>query len=85
MALNDILGISNEKKAGLSEERIKAVMPVIRQYIAFWREYPDLFVDFLQTGADFTRKKNFEFFFYQRVFIRVAIRYKYVYMVFPRA
>ena len=67
MALNDILGISNEKKAGLSEERIKAVMPVIRQYVAFWREYPDLFVDFLQTGADFTRKKNFEFFFYQRV------------------
>ena len=85
MALNDILGISNEKKAGLSEERIKAVMPVIRKYIAFWREYPDLFVDFLQTGADFTRKKNFEFFFYQRVFIRVAMRYKYVYMVFPRA
>ena len=86
MALADLLNLSNKnKKIGLSEERVRAIVPVARQYIAFWREYPDLFVDFLQTGGDPDRKKELNFFFYQRVFLRAAMRYKYVYMVFPRA
>lgn len=86
MALADLLNLSNKnKKIGLSEERVRAIIPVARQYIAFWREYPDIFVDFLQTGGDLTRKKELNFFFYQRVFLRAAMRYKYVYMVFPRA
>lgn len=73
------------KKIGVSEERIRAVISELRKYIAFWREYPDLFVDFLQTGGDFSKPKKFKFFFYQRVFLRAAMRYQYVYMVFPRA
>lgn len=86
MALVDLLNLSNKnKKIGLSEERVRAIIPAARQYIAFWREYPDIFVDFLQTGGDLTRKKELNFFFYQRVFLRAAMRYKYVYMVFPRA
>lgn len=86
MALQDLLNLSNNrKKIGLSEERVRAIVPVAREYIAFWREYPDLFVDFLQTGGDATKKKELNFFFYQRVFLRAAMRYKYVYMVFPRA
>lgn len=86
MALADLLNLSNKnKKIGLSEERVRAIVPAARQYIAFWREYPDIFVDFLQTGGDPTRKKELNFFFYQRVFLRAAMRYKYVYMVFPRA
>lgn len=86
MALADLLNLSNKnKKIGLSEERVRAIIPAARQYIAFWREYPDIFVDFLQTGGDSTRKKELNFFFYQRVFLRAAMRYKYVYMVFPRA
>lgn len=86
MALQDLLDLSkNQKKIGLSEERIEAIKPQLRQYIAFWREYPDLFVDFLQTGGDPKIETKFKFYFYQRVFLRVAMRYKYVYMVFPRA
>ena len=88
MALSDLLELSSSmemKKMGLSEERLKAAIPVGRQYIAFWREYPDLFVDFLQDGGDPSRKKDLKFYFYQRVFLRAAMRYKYVYMVFPRA
>ena len=86
MALQDLLNLSNNrKKIGLSEERVRAIVPVARQYIAYWREYPDMFIDFLQTGGDETRKKELNFFFYQRVFLRAAMRYKYVYMVFPRA
>ena len=86
MALADLLSLSSEgKKMGISEERLKAIIPAARQYIAFWREYPDLFVDFLQTGCDPERKKDLNFYFYQRVFLRVSMRYRYVYMVFPRA
>lgn len=81
MALQDLLNLSqNRKKIGLSEERIKAIIPAARQYISFWREYPDLFVDFMK-GPDNT----FNLFFYQRIFMRAAMRHKYVYAVFPRA
>ena len=88
MALQELLNLSNskQKKIGLSEERIEAIKPAVRQYIAYWREYPDMFVDFLQTGVDGKIPENgLRFFFYQRVFLRAAMRYKYVYMVFPRA
>ena len=53
MALQDLLNVSKKyEKVEISEERIEAIKPVIREYIAFWREYPDMFVDFLQTGGD---------------------------------
>ena len=86
MALQDLLDLSNKrKKIGLSEERVEAIKPYLRDYIAYWREYPDMFIDFLQDGGDPTREKKLKFYFYQRVFLRAAMRYKYVYMVFPRA
>ena len=45
-----------------------------------------MFIDFLQTGVDGKIPDDgLHFYFYQRVFLRVAMRYKYVYMVFPRA
>ena len=48
MALQDLLNITQKhEKIGISEERIEAIKPIVRQYIAFWREYPDMFVDFL--------------------------------------
>ena len=48
MALEDLLNLStSRRKIGLSKERIEAAMPTIRKYVAFWREYPDLFVDFM--------------------------------------
>lgn len=86
MALQDLLDLSNKrKKIGLSEERIDAIKPHLRQYIAYWREYPDMFIDFLQDGGDESVDKKLKFYFYQRVFLRAAMRYKYVYMTFPRA
>lgn len=48
MALQDLLDLSDSrKKIGLSEERVRAVISIGRQYIAYWREYPDMFVDYL--------------------------------------
>ena len=45
-----------------------------------------MMIDFFQTGRDGQIPENgLKFFFYQRVFLRVAMRYKYVYAVFPRA
>ena len=87
MALQDILDISSSrKKIGLSEERLEPIKPILRQYIAYWREYPDMFIDFLQTGVDGEiPESGLHFYFYQRVFLRAAIRYKYTYFVFPRA
>lgn len=83
MALQNLLDLSQQrKKVGLSEERVRAVIPIGRQYIAFWREYPDLFVDYL---LEMGNPQDFHFFFYQRVFLRIAMRHQYVYAVFPRA
>ncbi len=83
MALQDLLDLSQQrKKVGLSEERVRAVIPIGRQYIAYWREYPDMFVDYL---LEMGNPQDFHFFFYQRVFLRIAMRHQYVYAVFPRA
>ena len=82
MALAELLELSAQRnfKQGLSEERLSAQMDNIRNLIAFWREYPDLFIDFIK-GPDST----FHFYFYQRIFIRVVMRHRYVYSTFPRA
>ena len=86
MALQDLLNLSTQRrKIGLSEERIEAVMPIIRKYTAFWREYPALFVDFMVRGDREPKEGEFKFYFYQRVFLRSVMRYQYVYAVFPRA
>ena len=70
MALQDVLDLStSRKKIGLSEERVEAVLPIIRKYTAFWREYPDLFVDFMQTGGNPDKPLTFKLFFYQRCFL----------------
>jgi hypothetical protein len=83
MALQDLLDLSDSrKKIGLSEERVRAVIRIGRQYIAYWREYPDMFVDYL---LEMGNPQDFKFFFYQRVFLRIAMRHQYVYAVFPRA
>lgn len=84
MALKDLLDLSaSRRKVGLSEERLRGIIPEARKYIAFWREYPDLFIDFM-VGPD-GGPQHFHLFFYQRIFLRAAMRHKYIYAVFPRA
>ena len=85
MALQDLIELSLNKdsqKIGMSEERIRAQIPVVRQYVAYWREYPDMFVEFL-CGED--NPENFSLFFYQRLFLRAVMRHRYAYATFPRA
>lgn len=87
MTLQEVLSVSqiNHNKIGLSEERVRKVLPLIRDYVAYWREYPDMFVDFMQTGWKEDVKVAFKLYSYQRVFLRIGMRYKYTYAVFPRA
>ena len=82
MSLKKILDLTenhNFKKTEVTEERIQENIQNIRDLIAFYREYPDLFVDDIK-GPDCT----FKFRFTQRVFLRIIMRHKYVYAVFPR-
>ena len=82
MSLQDLMNLSNQtsRKQGLSEERLANQMSNLRHMISFFREYPDYFVDFIK-GPN----SNFKFYFYQRIFIRVVMRHRYVYATFPRA
>ena len=83
MSLKNLLELSqikSSKKIGLSEERIEAQLPQLRNLISFYREYPDLMIDDIK-GPEC----NFKFYFYQRVFIRAVMRHRYIYATFPRA
>lgn len=82
MSLNSILNLSSsygDKKIGISEERVEENIDEIRNLIAFFREYPDIFIDFIK-GPDC----KFNFFPYQRQFLRACMRHKLVYAVYPR-
>lgn len=87
MALKDLLNLSQKhEKIGLSEERIMAIVPEARKAISYWREYPDMYIDFMcGKWRDNPPKETLTLYYYQRVFLRIAMRYKYVYAVFPRA
>ena len=68
------------KKQGLSEQRLLQQLDNLRDKIAFFRQYPDLFIDFIQG-----QNGNFKFLYYQRIFLRIVMRHRYVYATFPRA
>lgn len=80
-SLLEMLNIErSQRKIGISEERIEEILPVFKQYVSFWREYPDKFIDFL-----LPKGSTFNLFFYQRIFLRATIRNKYTFATFPRA
>lgn len=79
-ALMDLSSSKNMNKRGMSEERLSAQIEPLRYLISFYRQYPDYLIDFMK-GPDST----FEFYFYQRIVIRIFMRHKYVYATFPRA
>ena len=83
MSLQSLIDLSidyQSKKQGLSAQRLDAQLDNLRTLISFYRQYPDLLVDFMK-GPDCT----FKFYFYQRIFLRVVMRHRYVYATFPRA
>lgn len=86
MGLSNLMQIYDSKAwqssgTTLNVERIKRVLPILRQYVAYWREYPDMFVEFM-CGSN---PEHFSLFFYQKLFLRAVIRHRYAYATFPRA
>lgn len=82
MSLESLLEISighEKNNKAVTEERLKECMPQLRNAIAFYREYPDLFIDDIK-GPDC----KFEFYYYQRIFLRAVMRHRKVYATFPR-
>ena len=83
MSLQNILDLSASHaglKQGISEERLRGCLPELRKAIAFYRAYPDIFVDHIK-GPDCI----FKFHLFQRVFLRAVMRHKWLYATFPRA
>ena len=73
------------RKIGISKERITACLPELRKAIAFYREYPDLYIDFCMSCLPEEKQKSFSLYTYQRIFLRQAMRNRHVYAVYPRA
>ena len=82
MSLEKVLALSASNsivKEEVSEQRLKNNIITLRNEIAFFREYPDIFVDTIK-GPDCT----FNFRFTQRIFLRAVMRHRYVYATFTR-
>lgn len=70
MALKNILSrLNSSRKNGsvyedITKERIQNDLPNLQKLIAYWRWYPDKFVDYM---CSLNPDNTFRFFFYQRV------------------
>lgn len=80
MSLKSILKVDNlYNKKGISDERAHAAIPEARKMIAFWRAYPDLFIDFMK-GPNST----FKLYPFQRITLRIFARYRETFATFCR-
>ena len=64
----------------ITEAMLEEHMDTLMEYLSFFRSYPDIFIDMISAPDC-----PFQFFFYQRLFLRIVFRYKYVYVTFTRA
>lgn len=73
-------GIEIEKGVVLTAERIDKNREIYEKFWSFWSVYPDLFLDFITSELS-----KFKLFFYQRLFLRACMRYRYINVTAPRA
>ena len=73
-------GIVVHKGAALNRTRINKNLALYQIYANFFSAYPDLYLDLIKPT-----NSGFNFFFYQRIFLRACVRYRYVYTTAPRA
>lgn len=73
-------GIELEKGAILTEEYLIKNEGLFEKYANFFSAYPDLFIDLI-TPSD----SNFSLFFFQRIFLRACMRFRYHYCTACRA
>lgn len=84
MALADLMKTNNKKLQAneISEEDLIKNIDKYRQLISYWRMYPDKLIDYY---VSLSPSHPFKLYFYQRLFLRVAMRHKFVYATFVRA
>jgi hypothetical protein len=75
-----LVKLKKKKDRVISKEIIEKNLDKLIPYLSFFRAYPDMFVDMISS-----EDCSFSFFFYQRIFLRIVMRYKYVYVTFNRA
>ena len=73
-------GIEIEKGAILTEQYLIEHEELFRKYADFFTAYPDIFLDIIKP-----EDSNFTLFFYQRIVLRVIMRFKEVYVTACRA
>ncbi len=69
-----------KKDKAVTREHIQENIDILIPYLSYFRSYPDMFVDMISAPDC-----PFEFFFYQRIFLRTIMRFKYVFVTFNRA
>lgn len=73
-------GTPIDKGVALNLDFMEAHEKEIQNTLEFWSAYPDLFLDQISVEGD-----DFSLFFYQRIFLRAAMRYKEVFVCAARA
>lgn len=91
MSLESILSLTSQNnitKEEISEERLLKVLPQLKKQIAFYRYYPDIFIDDLTGYSKWKPEdgewKGFKFYYFQRITLRILLRHRKVYIVFSR-
>lgn len=93
MSLQSILDLDGSRgsfsKDDVSENRLKECLPHLCELIAFYRAYPDIFIDDLTGYSQWNEEtdgpwKGFKFFYYQRLALRSLLRHRKIYVVFSR-
>lgn len=69
MSLNSLISqnVYTEHKMvfdDVSEERVRQDLPDLQKLVAYWRVYPDKFIDYL---CSLNPNNQFRFYYYQRV------------------
>ena len=69
-----------DKGSSLTIEKLENFKPLIEKYMSYFTAYPDLYLDLITPAESY-----FVLYFYQRIFLRAALRFRYQYVTAPRA
>jgi hypothetical protein len=76
--LKNTLGI--DKGTSLTTDKVVNMQKLLENFMSYFTVYPDVYIDII-TPAE----SKFTLYFYQRIFLRASMRYRYHYVTAPRA
>ena len=68
-----------EKNVVLSKDNVENNRELIEKYMEYFSAYPDIYLDLIKPA-----ETKFHLYFYQRIFLRACMRYKYHYCIASR-